>query len=131
MSHVDDGFVSFQIRLRDVAFTTSRADLEAVRYDLRALGLTDLEIEQVFRKTRETLLTPEVADKAAAAGVENAKRGLPAREIKTEGPLCGHGVPTLKRTSKGKDWWTCQAKDAKGTFLWKNKEGCEWVPVEG
>lgn len=130
MSDRDEGFVSFQIRLRDVAFTTSRATLAEVKEDLTALGLTSLEIDQVFTKTRDTLLTEEVVTKAGEKGVSNAVKGLPARVVKEEGPPCGHGVPTIKRTHKNKDWWTCQAKNAKGDFLWKTKEGCEWVEVE-
>lgn len=130
MSHDPDvGFVSFQIRLRDVAFTASRPTLGLVEEDLRALGLTNLEIEQVFEKTKTTLLTEEVQTKAGEKGVENARKTFPAKVVKEEGPNCGHGVPMTKRTSKGKDWWACQAKDAKGTFLWKNGEGCEWVPA--
>lgn len=130
MSHGDDGFVSFQIRLRDVAFTSSRASLQEVMEDLETLGLTNLEINEVFEKTKKVLLTPEVENNAGQRGVDNAKKGLPARTVKEEGPPCGHGVPTLLRTHKGKQWWTCQAKNAKGDFLWKTREGCEWVEVE-
>lgn len=125
----DTGFVSFQIRLRDVAFTTSRPTLDEVREDLNKLGLTNLEIEQVFDKTKNLLLTEEVVTRAGEKGVDNAKKGLGGRPMREEGPLCGHGVPTLKKTHNGKDWYTCQAKNARGDFLWKSKEGCEWVEV--
>lgn len=127
MSHGDDGFVSFQIRLRDVAFTSSRSSLEEVMSDLEQLGLTPLEINEVFEKTKKTLLTSEVVAAAGQQGVANAVAGLPAKVVSEQGPNCGHGVPTKKQQSKGKWWWTCQAKDAKGTFLWKTKEGCAWV----
>jgi hypothetical protein len=125
----DVGFISLQVRLRDVAITSSRPDFDAVKEDLRQVGFTPLEIETVIEKAKTTLLTDDVVITAGQKGVENARKGFPAKSVTEEGPNCGHGVPTIKRLSKGKEWWACQAKDAKGNYLWKNKEGCEWVPV--
>lgn len=110
-----------------MAFTTSRPTLESVIDDLTGLGLTHLEVEEIFKKTRDTLLTPEVQTKAAEQGVSNVKKTFPVKSQSETGPNCGHGVPMVKRESRGKFWWACNAKDPKGTFYWKNGEGCEWV----
>ncbi len=119
-----EGFVALQVRFNGCATVTISKDNPAeIRSDLLALGLSEAEADRILNDAGQRFLRAlEEQPKGNADTNKPRSNPKPDQEL---GPKCGHGVPRVKRTGKsGSPFWSCQAKDNNGDFLWKTGEGC-------
>lgn len=122
-----EGFVALQVKFAGcAAITISKGNPAEIKADLMALGLSEVEAQQILEDAGERFLAAIGQGPVSAnEGIDNVKKGLGGKEVVETGPKCGHGVPrVLRNGSKGK-FWSCVAKDENGDFLWKKKEGCK------
>lgn len=131
MTQVHDGFIAIQLRIGDGTVTISKDNVDEIKADLLGLGLTEVQVNEVITKYGEGFLKAiNQGPVDPQEGINNVSKpvsqgGLGGKPMIEQGPLCGHGVPRIKRNGKKGPFWSCQAKDAQGTFLWKSGEGCE------
>lgn len=128
-----EGFVALQVRFNGCATVTISKDNPAeIKADLLALGLSEVEAQQILEDAGQRFLAAIGQGPVDAnEGINNVKKELGGKEVVETGPKCGHGVPRVKRTNKnGGHFWSCVAKDANGDFLWKKKEGCAILDYE-
>jgi len=130
VAQVHDGFVAIQLRIGDGTVTISKDNVDEIKTDLLGLGLSETEVADVIKKYGEGFLKAiNQGPVDPQDGINNVSKpvdqgGLGGKPMIEQGPLCGHGVPRVLRDGKNGKFWSCQAKDEKGTFLWKKKEGC-------
>lgn len=137
MTQSHEGFVALQVRFNGCATVTISKDNPAeIKADLLALGLSEVEAQQILDDAGQRFLAAIGQGPVdASEGIANVKKpvsqgGLGGKEVVETGPKCGHGVPrVLRNGSKGK-FWSCVAKDENGDFLWKKKEGCKILDYE-
>lgn len=127
-----EGFISLQVRFGGCATITISKDNPAeIKADLMGLGLTEVEADNILKEYGQKYLDAiNQGPVDANEGINNAKKGLNAKEVVETGPKCGHGVPMVKRNGKNGPFWSCVARDENGEFLWKKKEGCKILDYE-
>lgn len=136
MTEVHDGFIAIQLRIGDGTVTISKDNIEEIKVDLLGLGLTEVQVNEVITKYGEGFLKAIGQGPVdPQEGINNvckpvSQGGLGGKPMLEQGPLCGHNVPRVLRDGKKGKFWSCQAKDDKGTFLWKNGEGCAILDYE-